>query len=198
MGDYDVLCRPCVDCGKRTGRYCDRCFAADRLPKEVWAAGQRTPLCTSCDNEYDECHFCRGLHWVVRPPFDPADPSYRGFQPAGCGFQPAGDGRGDHPQPRSSMQFAASHRATQAAAAAGDGRGDHPQPGGAPFSEPPQKSGGGAPFSKPSRKSGGGAPFSKPSQKSGGGAPFSKPSQKPGAMPPISEAAQECDDWVVI
>eukprot|EP00975_Prorocentrum_lima_P040090 8421035-Prorocentrum_lima.AAC.1 len=43
-------CRPCVDCGLMTGRFCDWCLAADRLPGEVRAAGQMTPLCSHCDN----------------------------------------------------------------------------------------------------------------------------------------------------
>ena len=27
-----------------------------------------TPLCSVCDNKYDECHFCRGQQWCVPPP----------------------------------------------------------------------------------------------------------------------------------
>ena len=94
VGDREMLCRPCVDCGLRTGCFCDWCLAADRLPDEKWAAGQLTPLCTHCDREYGACHFCREEpHWVTPPPHDlPQEAS-------ACGFQPAGGGRGDHPQP---------------------------------------------------------------------------------------------------
>ena len=31
-----VFTRPCVDCGMRTGSYCDFCFAQDRIPDEPW------------------------------------------------------------------------------------------------------------------------------------------------------------------
>ena len=70
-GDEDMLCRPCVDCGLYTGRFCDWCYAADRLPDEEWAVGQLTPLCSRCDNKHDACHYCRGLSWVPLPPHGP-------------------------------------------------------------------------------------------------------------------------------
>ena len=59
----------CVDCGRRTGSFCDFCKAADRLPNQRWAANQHTPLCTVCDRAHDACHFCRGLLWATPPPF---------------------------------------------------------------------------------------------------------------------------------
>ena len=64
-----TLCRPCEDCGLITGRFCDSCFAIDRVPSEVWAAGQLTPLCSSCRNRYGKCHYCRGMTWVTEPPW---------------------------------------------------------------------------------------------------------------------------------
>ena len=67
-GDEETLLRPCVDCGLVTGRFCDHCEAADRLPGERWAAGQMTPLCSCCDIKYGMCHFCRGQDWVSPPP----------------------------------------------------------------------------------------------------------------------------------
>ena len=67
-GDEATLFRPCVDCGLWTGRFCDYCYAADRVPSEKWADGQLTPLCSRCDNEYDSCHFCRGLYWCQPRP----------------------------------------------------------------------------------------------------------------------------------
>ena len=73
VGTEELLRRPCVDCGRRTGRYCDgnedgECFAADRLPDEEWADRQLTPLCSECDNKHDMCHWCRGLAWCAAPP----------------------------------------------------------------------------------------------------------------------------------
>ena len=63
----DVLCRPCVDCGRRTGRFCDYCYAADRIPSEKWGDGQHTPLCSDCDIPWPHmCHYCRGVH-MARP-----------------------------------------------------------------------------------------------------------------------------------
>ena len=67
-GDKEMLSRPCVDCGVTTGRFCDFCYAADRMPGEEWADGQLTPLCSRCDNTHNMCHFCRGLHWCTPPP----------------------------------------------------------------------------------------------------------------------------------
>ena len=66
--DTKTLCRPCVDCGLYTGRYCDFCQAESRLPNEVWARGQMTPLCSVCDNQRRRCHFCAGKAWVTPPP----------------------------------------------------------------------------------------------------------------------------------
>ena len=67
-GDKAMLCRPCVDCGVYTGRFCDYCEAAARLPNETWIRGQKTPLCSVCDNARDMCHFCAGKAWCVPPP----------------------------------------------------------------------------------------------------------------------------------
>ena len=66
-GTVEELVRPCVDCGRLTGNYCDSCFAVDRLPSETWVQGQRTPLCTICDRQRDICHFCLGRSWVTPP-----------------------------------------------------------------------------------------------------------------------------------
>ena len=66
VGSTEMLCRPCVDCGLYTGRFCDYCYAEDRIPHEKWARGQLTPLCSHCDNRYDACHYCRGVH-MARP-----------------------------------------------------------------------------------------------------------------------------------
>ena len=74
VGDEKMLCRPCVDCGLRTGRFCDFCLAADRMPSEVWAEGQLTPLCGACEakpwgpdgSSEGCCHFCRGVS-MARP-----------------------------------------------------------------------------------------------------------------------------------
>ena len=64
-----TLCRPCVDCGLVTACCCNYCFAIDRVPTEVWAAGQFAPLCAGCRNRYGKCHYCRGITWVTAPPW---------------------------------------------------------------------------------------------------------------------------------
>ena len=69
-GSLELFLRPCVDCGLKTGRYCDFCLAKDRMPEEQWAEGQHTPLCSRCDNAHDMCHYCRGVPWCVPPPHD--------------------------------------------------------------------------------------------------------------------------------
>ena len=73
LADYNILCGPCVDCGLKTGNYCETllqtgealwqggtCLARLRVPSEYWEEFQRTPLCTKCENKYGACHFCRG------------------------------------------------------------------------------------------------------------------------------------------
>ena len=65
VGSEDMLCRPCVDCGTKTGNFCDHCYGADRVPSEQWAEGQHTPLCTTCDEASGMCHFCRGVAWCT-------------------------------------------------------------------------------------------------------------------------------------
>ena len=66
-GTVEMLNRPCVDCGRITGSYCDYCLAEDREEDEEWAAGQHTPLCTHCDRDFDMCHFCRRQLWARQP-----------------------------------------------------------------------------------------------------------------------------------
>ena len=61
-----AVSRPCVDCGQVTGCWCDFCWAAERVPSEVWRPRQQTPLCTACDRRHERCHFCRGVH-MARP-----------------------------------------------------------------------------------------------------------------------------------
>ena len=75
---------PCVDCGLTTGRFCDGdelrwtgsakglgigqpCLARCRVPGRRWADGQRTPLCSFCDNFRGACHYCRGAAWCAMP-----------------------------------------------------------------------------------------------------------------------------------
>ena len=71
-GSASSLCRPCVDCGRYTGSFCDNdCLAQTRVPSERWTQGQRTPHCTSCEDKYIVCHFCRQQHWTQPPPWGP-------------------------------------------------------------------------------------------------------------------------------
>ena len=67
VGTPEMLCRPCVDCGLWTGRFCDYCLAKDRIPSEQWADNQPTPLCSRCDNKWDSCHVCRRVHFCTPP-----------------------------------------------------------------------------------------------------------------------------------
>ena len=70
VGSLEVLARPCVDCGLITRSFCGFCVAESRMPEDVWAEGQRTPLCHSCDRRHDMCHYCRNQVWCVPPPHD--------------------------------------------------------------------------------------------------------------------------------
>ena len=80
VGETDELLRPCVDCGLRTGNFCETtkqqglpawqggvCLAITWVPSEKWAANQRTPLCTHCERRLGACHFCRKTHWCTPP-----------------------------------------------------------------------------------------------------------------------------------
>jgi len=49
---------PCVDCATCTGRFCNYCFAADRLPAQEWVFGQPTPLCSTCEETRGKCKYC--------------------------------------------------------------------------------------------------------------------------------------------
>ena len=56
FGSKNTLYRPCVDCGRRTGNFCElECQAKDRMPLEFWNDGQCTPHCTECERRYDYC-----------------------------------------------------------------------------------------------------------------------------------------------
>ncbi|MDA8583789.1 hypothetical protein N9L68_06130 [bacterium] len=68
MGEPEMLLRHCIDCGMKTGNYCDGCLAKDRFPDDDWAEGQMTPLCTRCDQKFGRCHRCRGEQWCVQRP----------------------------------------------------------------------------------------------------------------------------------
>ena len=75
-GEPEMLRRPCVDCGRITGNFCEsNCSAALRIPTEKWAEGQITPHCTTCDKLYGQCHFCRGQLWAQPPPWPAQDVS---------------------------------------------------------------------------------------------------------------------------
>ena len=64
------LYRPCVDCGRYTGGWCDTgepmvglCKAKLTVPTEDWGETQATPLCATCGNKWGTCHFCRKVMW---------------------------------------------------------------------------------------------------------------------------------------
>ena len=69
-----MLFRSCVDCGLRTGCWCEGCYGAHRFPEEEWAPKQHTPLCNLCDNKFGCCHYCRGQRWATPPPHGPMTP----------------------------------------------------------------------------------------------------------------------------
>ena len=67
----NIMIRPCVDCGLKTGRFCDLYKAEDRFSDEEWALGQMTPLCSyCCRKNIDLCHFCRNQKWVREPSWE--------------------------------------------------------------------------------------------------------------------------------
>ena len=50
--------RPCVDCGRRTGNWCDDCEFT--VPFGV-------PFCNECEMKGLKCHRCRGQPWCTPP-----------------------------------------------------------------------------------------------------------------------------------
>ncbi len=78
-GKVEDLLRPCVDCGRITGNFCETllqgqgewqggvCLAESRVPSERWLEGQRTPLCSRCEAEHGACRFCRRVHGCTPP-----------------------------------------------------------------------------------------------------------------------------------
>ena len=80
VGSADDFLRPCVDCGERTGNYCETptplgsehwqggvCLAETWVPSEGWAEKQRTPLCTRCEGARGACHYCIKNQWCTPP-----------------------------------------------------------------------------------------------------------------------------------
>ena len=64
---YDMH-RPCVDCGRRTGNFCDAdCCAAGWCPSEQWCEGQITPHCNACEKLHGVCHYCRDVQSCTPP-----------------------------------------------------------------------------------------------------------------------------------
>ena len=70
------LVQPCVDCGLKTGNFCDgveydNCFAADRVPADYaddhGFGKRRTPLCSYCEARFKHCRFCRGVSSCTPP-----------------------------------------------------------------------------------------------------------------------------------
>ena len=59
MGTVEELYRPCVDCRRPTGNFCDFCLAATRMPDLSWVENQATPFCTVCEKKFRRCGFCR-------------------------------------------------------------------------------------------------------------------------------------------
>ena len=81
MGDDAGLYRPCWDCGRRTGSWCDggtatgRCSAVAVCPAEQWEQGQATPLTAAATHTLKKLNVERGGaphravgnsgHWIV-------------------------------------------------------------------------------------------------------------------------------------
>ena len=92
-----MLMRACADCGRITTSFCDRnemegglpCLGSERVPRETWAPGQRTPFCVECEERWVRCRFCRGCSgctppaWLAKSP-EPSGDSRRCGGPDGA------------------------------------------------------------------------------------------------------------------
>ena len=70
---------PCVDCGRRTGNFCESC---------VWVEGHSGTLgenykfaffCNPCGEKWLYCHYCRCVPWAT-PPVNDGDPTNGYFE----------------------------------------------------------------------------------------------------------------------
>ena len=70
----EVFNKPCIDCGRITGNFCDGvhgdCYAEDTNTVDKFQPGQRTPLCTVCEKHYTLCRVCRGSHGCTPPAWE--------------------------------------------------------------------------------------------------------------------------------
>ena len=71
VGDEATLCRPCVDCGVKTERFCDFCYSLTKWLMRCGLDNQLVPLCSRCNWAHGACHFCRGLVWCMPRPREP-------------------------------------------------------------------------------------------------------------------------------
>ena len=69
--DKEAFHKPCIDCGRITGNFCDGvhgdCYAEDTNTVDKFQPGQRTPLCTDCERQYTLCRVCRGSNGCTPP-----------------------------------------------------------------------------------------------------------------------------------
>jgi len=63
------LIRPCVDCGRRTGSFCDTGDVVAGVCRLALGRLAATPLCTVCDAKHGKCHLCRRMPWATQPPW---------------------------------------------------------------------------------------------------------------------------------
>ena len=76
-GPGNILLRACVDCGLRTGSFCDFCLAQDRVPGEVWAPGQPPPSAPTATTDSAPATFVGEYIGPSRPSGEPDCPPAR-------------------------------------------------------------------------------------------------------------------------
>ena len=67
--NFGHMIRPCVDCGRRTGSFCDAGDVVAGVCRLALPWPSATPLCTACDAKHGKCHLCRRVPWVAQPPW---------------------------------------------------------------------------------------------------------------------------------
>ena len=70
---------PCVDCGRRTANFCEKCFKVEGHSGALRENYKLVFLCNPCSEEWLHCHYCRCVPWAT-PPVNDGDPTNGYFE----------------------------------------------------------------------------------------------------------------------
>ena len=73
---------PCVDCGRRTANFCEKCFEVEGHSGALRENYKFAFLCNPCSEKWLHCHYCRCVPWAT-PPDNDGDPTNGYFEKKG-------------------------------------------------------------------------------------------------------------------